>query len=221
MDTLYLRDMLHLVSQSMLVPVMALLIALIAFSLFHVGSVIAEFFTERRHFKVVMPKLVNAIHDADGGGLTGVIEDSGLLRKQKDALITLADNIDLPDDDLYALAKSSVFETNARYEKTLSHMNLSVKIAPMLGLMGTLIPLGPGVVALGQGDTATLSKSLLIAFDGTVTGLVIAIVCMAVVTLRKRWYGAYMVSLESAATCILEKAAERNSGKTPKESSGE
>ncbi|MGV8083945.1 MAG: MotA/TolQ/ExbB proton channel family protein [Coriobacteriia bacterium] len=213
MDTLYLRDMLHLVSQSMLIPTMALLIVLIGFSLFHIGSVITEYLTERRHFKVVMPKFVNAIHDAHPEALRDVIEGSGLLRRQKDALNTLADNINLPDDDLYALAKSSIFNTNARYEKTLSHMNLAVKVAPMLGLMGTLIPLGPGVVALGIGDTATLSKSLLIAFDGTVTGLVIAIVCMALVTLRKRWYGAYMTSLESAATCILQKAAERNAEK--------
>lgn len=38
----------------------------------------------------------------------------------------------------------------------------------MLGLLGTLIPLGPGIIALGQGDTQTLSTSLLTAFDTTI-----------------------------------------------------
>ena len=32
------------------------------------------------------------------------------------------------------------------------------KLGPMFGLLGPLIPLGPGIVALGQGDTVTLSE---------------------------------------------------------------
>jgi hypothetical protein len=76
----------------------------------------------------------------------------------------------------------------------------------MLGLMCTLIPLGPGIVAMGRGNVAELSMSLLVAFDGTVAGLVAAVVTMAVTAVRKRWYGQYILVLESLMTAVLDKA---------------
>ena len=74
----------------------------------------------------------------------------------------------------------------------------------MFGLMGTLIPLGPGLIALGQGDTKTLSSSLLIAFDTTVAGLISAAVSYIISSVRNRWYEEYMVNLETVMECILE-----------------
>lgn len=50
------------------------------------------------------------------------------------------------------------------------------KLGPMFGLLGTLIPLGPGIVALGQGDTVTLSESMNVAFDTTIAGVISAAV---------------------------------------------
>ena len=75
----------------------------------------------------------------------------------------------------------------------------------MLGLMGTLIPLGPGLVSLGQGDTLTLSSSLLIAFDTTVAGLVVAFVTFIITRIRRRWYDNYLSALDASVTTILEK----------------
>jgi biopolymer transport protein ExbB/TolQ len=74
----------------------------------------------------------------------------------------------------------------------------------MFGLMGTLIPLGPGMIALGQGDTQTLADSLLIAFDTTVAGLAAAGVAFAISRLRKRWYEEYLSSLEALMESLLE-----------------
>ena len=71
----------------------------------------------------------------------------------------------------------------------------------MFGLMGTLIPLGPGLIALGQGDTKTLSSSLLIAFDTTVAGLISAAVSYIISSVRNRWYEEYMVNLETVMEC--------------------
>ena len=47
------------------------------------------------------------------------------------------------------------------------------QLGPILGLLGTLIPLGPGLAALGSGDIVTLAEALTVAFDTTVTGLLI------------------------------------------------
>ena len=81
------------------------------------------------------------------------------------------------------------------------------KLGPMFGLLGTLIPLGPGIIALGQGDTVTLSKSLLTAFDTTVAGLICAAVALVISVIRKRWYSEYMADTETVIECILEEEA--------------
>ena len=81
------------------------------------------------------------------------------------------------------------------------------KIAPMLGLMGTLIPLGPGLVAIGEGNTEILAQSLLLAFDTTIMGLAVAAIALVVTLVHKSWYARYMAGCEAAAECVLEHAA--------------
>jgi biopolymer transport protein ExbB/TolQ len=71
------------------------------------------------------------------------------------------------------------------------------KLGPMFGLLGTLIPLGPGIIALGRGDTYTLSLSLLTAFDTTIAGLISAAVAFVISGVRKRWYSAHVALLEA------------------------
>ena len=78
----------------------------------------------------------------------------------------------------------------------------------MFGLLGTLIPLGPGILALGQGDTFTLSSSLLTAFDTTVAGLLAAAVATVVSSLRRSWYRQYVSQLEVLSQCILDREKE-------------
>ena len=72
------------------------------------------------------------------------------------------------------------------------------------GLLGTLIPLGPGIVALGQGDTVTLSESMNVAFDTTIAGVISAAVASVISHIRKRWYNDDMVSLETLMEAVLE-----------------
>ena len=92
----------------------------------------------------------------------------------------------------------------ARYEKVASITDMAAKLGPMLGLLGTLIPLGPGIMALSQGDTVTLSSSLSVAFNTTIAGVAVAAVCSIISNIRKRWYNDYMVTLEALMEAILE-----------------
>ncbi|MEA5019616.1 MAG: MotA/TolQ/ExbB proton channel family protein [Gordonibacter sp.] len=206
--TLYLKDILHLAAQGLMVPVMILLVLLICYALFCIGSVITEYFTERRHFKAHMPSVINALHDAPYDQVNRVIESAALLKTQKAALTMVASNMGLPDDDLFALAKTEMSKLYDAYQGIVGRNDLVTKVAPMMGLMATLIPLGPGIVAMGQGDVDQLAQSLLIAFDGTVAGLVAAVVSMTVAKVRKRWYSRYAGAMEALMTCLLEKAAQ-------------
>ena len=204
---IYLQEIMRNAAAALMVPVMIVLVCLILFAIYCIGAVIAEYATERRHFKANMPRDIKAIKDAGYAELPDKIEGTGLLRRQKEALQMIVANMGLPEDDLFALARSEVTAVDSRYRRKVSRTELVTKIAPMMGLMCTLIPLGPGIVAMGQGQVDILSNSLLVAFDGTVAGLVGAVVSMVVSTIRKRWYANYLVAMESLTTCILEKAS--------------
>jgi biopolymer transport protein ExbB/TolQ len=203
---LYISTLLHTLAQALMIPVMIALGLLILFALFSVGSVIVECVTERRLYRVDDRRLINAIHDAAYDGVEGVIENGRLLKPQREALIAVTRNMGLTSDELFALARMQIEKVNGRYKSALARGEQITKIAPMLGLMCTLIPLGPGIVAMGQGNVAELSMSLLVAFDGTVAGLVAAVVAMIVTAIRKRWYSQYIVVLESVMTAVLDKA---------------
>ena len=132
------------------------------------------------------------------------MEESGLLRRQKDALLELLRHPDFTDATREALAIELLEREQDRYDSIVKLSELLARLAPMLGLLGTLIPLGPGIIALGQGDTYTLSTSLLTAFDTTIAGLVAAALAIVVSALRRRWYREYGSVLEALCTEVLE-----------------
>ena len=207
-QTTYLPDILHDIAQGMLVPTIVVIIALILVTIFFIGQVIAEFFGERRHFRQNMPEIVNAVNDANYEDVAGEVMKSKLLAYQKSALVTVSRNMGLPEEPLFALAQSEVNGAEKIYKRRLAWTDVISKVAPMLGLMGTLIPLGPGIAALGKGDTLGLSQSLVLAFDATVCGLVCAVVALIISKVRSGWYTDYINTLESIMSCVLDKAAQ-------------
>ena len=201
--TFRIHDVLRAVSSALEVPVVIVLILFLLAAAVLTGWGIAEFFTERRHLKVALPQLLEDLRTADDRA--AVIEASGLLRRQKDALLELLNHPDFNGEMRETLAVRLLEQEQDRYDRIVKLSELLARLAPMFGLLGTLIPLGPGIIALGQGDTYTLSTSLLTAFDTTVAGLCIAAVCMIVSTIRRRWYAAYMADLETLTSCVCER----------------
>ena len=204
----YLPDILHDIAQGLLAPTMICIILLIAVSAFFVGRIIVEYFTERRHYKQNRAAIVNDINDASYENITDVVIGSGLLRFQKSALVTVSRNMGLSEDALFSLAQMEIAAAEKLYKRRLAWTDTISKIAPLLGLMGTLIPLGPGIVALGQNEVLALSHSLLLAFDATVCGLVCAILALIVSKIRSGWYGEYIETLESVMGCVVDKASQ-------------
>ena len=85
-------------------------------------------------------------------------------------------------------------QTVARHR--LERADLLARIPPMLGLMATIIPLGPGLAALGKGDPAQLASAVTVAFDATVLGLVAGIGGLVIGKLRRRWYEEALEAME-------------------------
>ena len=193
------------IASSMEVPVIILLLLLVAVSVFMIGWIISEAITERRHLKESMPWLIDEInYTTDTAGINRCIRNSKMLVRQKDALWELIAHPDVTPLMRESLAVRLIQQEQAFYDRRLKISDVIAKIGPMLGLLGTLIPLGPGIIALGQGDTITLSSSLLTAFDTTIMGLIAAAIAIVISTIRTRWYTDYMSILETLMECILE-----------------
>jgi len=77
------------------------------------------------------------------------------------------------------------FELNS--DRQLGLYRSMTRIGPLLGLMGTLIPLGPALVALAAGDISLLARKMEVAFATTVVGLVIGAIGFLLYQAANRW----------------------------------
>ncbi|PKQ37579.1 MAG: MotA/TolQ/ExbB proton channel family protein [Actinobacteria bacterium HGW-Actinobacteria-1] len=95
-------------------------------------------------------------------------------------------------------------DLESRVSKTLERTRILVRLGPMLGLMGTLIPISPALIGLAKGDVQTLSDNLVVAFSTTVIGLLIGGLGYVVSTVRDRWYGLDVSDIEYALDRVEE-----------------
>ena len=206
------KDVLRVICESLQIPTIVILILFMAVSVVMLGGIIAEFFTDHRKLKTSIPDLIDTLQGKSSAEMGKEINSAKILKRQKSALIYLIRRVSYPDNTREALARQLIADEEARYRKITKVTDIIARVAPMFGLMGTLIPLGPGLIALGQGDTKTLSDSLLIAFDTTVAGLVTGAISYVISGIRKGWYERYMVALETLMETVLEEQSnERRS----------
>lgn len=198
------KDILRVISSSLQVPTIIILIILIIVTIIMIGSIIAEYVSERRLLKDSITTLVDHLQGKSMEEMREIIYGAGLLRRQKAAAVQLIDRSAYPANTREALARQLIADEENRYARITRITDIIARVAPMFGLMGTLIPLGPGLIALAQGDTKTLSDSLLIAFDTTVAGLISAAISFVISSIRKGWYEQYMTGLETIMETILE-----------------
>ena len=81
-------------------------------------------------------------------------------------------------------------------QKNLAKYRMLVKFGPMLGLMGTLIPMGPALVGLGLGDISSMAYNMQVAFATTVIGMLVSGIGLCALQLNQRYYAGYLNDLE-------------------------
>lgn len=189
-------------------PVKIILIILLVISLIMLGGLIAEFF-HRKYLTVKAAFVIDAIKKGENDPAT-IIKNSKLLTKQKRLLLELTIHNELSDAMKENFAVSLLDNYNQNLDFTIKKSDLVIKLGPTFGLLGTLIPLGPGIMALASGDTMTLSNSMLAAFDTTVIGLISAAICTVISLIRRRWYSKDRVMLTLIMEAVLE--AEKGRG---------
>ena len=91
---------------------------------------------------------------------------------------------------------TTVVELETLAVKRLEFARIATRVAPMLGLVATMIPMGPALKALADGQLADVSRSLMVAFSAVILALLAAAISFTVVNVRKRWYAADLAAIE-------------------------
>ena len=199
------RSVLRSIISACQTPVIILLLLAAVLVIILLGSLLGEWISEHRHFKVFLPRFMDDLKACDTTDQAqNVVKDSGLLLRQKRSLLELMRHPSFTPEQRSSLAASLDYQEQRRYTRITKVSDLLSRIAPMLGLLGTLIPLGPGIQAMGNGEFEILSSSLLTAFDTTSMGLIIAAFALIISAIRKRWYKDYMVAYEAGMEFILD-----------------
>lgn len=81
--------------------------------------------------------------------------------------------------------------------RMLEMLRITTRTAPMLGLVATMIPMGPALKALAGGDLAAVSGNLAIAFSAVTLALITAATTFWIVSVRRRWLAEELVWLAS------------------------
>lgn len=200
-----LTSLIHILSESLLTPVIILLVVSIIIVILSFGGLLNEFISRKPISSRDLEDLVRRVSfSANVDQMKDDIKNSNLFDYQKEVLLRIADNYDIGKDARKALAGELISAQETRLIKKTNKTDILVKVGPSLGLLGTLIPLGPGLAALGTGDIATLAQALTIAFDTTVTGLTVGAVSFLISKYKKQWYESELIDLETVAEAELE-----------------
>jgi len=178
-----------MISNSLLYPVVIALLGLIVWSLMSCGQFVSEYASRSRDIKKL---------DAGCRGTKKHIE-LGDFSKASAVLISCGSNDFLKNfiRDLSDFIGVEMF--SIRIEKLLQDYELKIarelekprlvaRLGPIIGLMGTLIPMGPALMGLSTGNIQQLASNLTIAFSTTVLGLLAGGVAYGILLVKKRWY---------------------------------
>lgn len=197
----------HDIAQSLLIPVLLILTIFFIYALIQLGILLAEYY-KRRQNRFDVKNFVNQLlllkGQVSNDEINKIVESSEIPQSHKEVLITVANSSDVSSDFRESLAMKMVEDEMILNAKKLERTDIIAKISPAVGLMGTLIPLGPGLTALGAGNIQDLAQHLTIAFDSAVMGMAAAALAFVTSKIRRRWYEEEISNLESMVDAILE-----------------
>jgi biopolymer transport protein ExbB/TolQ len=104
------------------------------------------------------------------------------------SLIALAQARQISDPDALDVAA----------HKLLEKPRIATRVAPMLGLVATMIPMGPALRSLSDGKIGEVGMSLTIAFSAVILALIAASITFLIVGVRRRWLAEEMLWLQQA-----------------------
>ena len=71
--------------------------------------------------------------------------------------------------------------------KLIEPLRVTSRVAPMLGLVATMIPMGPALVAVSSGNSQGVASNLVVAFSAVIVALLAAAITFTVLAVKRRW----------------------------------
>lgn len=171
----FLIDSLYFVTSGLLIPCVAYLLYLLLQSLLTVGN----YFGKRHRERGLKNKLADWVHKVNVGGELTLPED---LKQVRSA--TVIQN--LFHCQSTSRANYLLTEYEVELDRQLGRFSTQAKLGPIIGLMGTLIPMGPALQGLANGDMVQLATQMQVAFTTTVVGLIIGALGFVMFQIERR-----------------------------------
>lgn len=202
----FLTGSLDVISQSLTIPVLVILLIIVIISIITLGGAIAEYTSRKKVSVGTIRDLIYDINNAESvESLKNVISKAKIPKAQKKVLTEIASSEQLGSSSREALARKLFEFEEEKTMDALKKTDIITRIGPTLGLMGTLIPMGPGLAALGAGDINTLASSLTVAFNTTIVGIGSGALCYVIGKIRSGWYDRYLSDLDALIDAVLDK----------------
>ena len=194
-----ISDIMFWISTGLLVPVIVLLILLFFRSLLLVGSFFGQYVSIRKKDKLIQEQM-ETLH------VNNVDHFAEKLPEKSNSLVVMFMKRILAEQQNKAQVQRLLANFEIAADKDLAISKTLTKLGPILGLMGTLIPMGPALVGLSTGDIASMAYNMQVAFATTVIGLVAGAIGFLTQQVKQRWYLQDMTNLE----CLVEVLNEKN-----------
>lgn len=184
-------EILYYVSSGLLAPTLAILMIFLAVTLVMLGGLIRESLERRLYsqaWKAFIQDLRAGKAPADRFFQLTLIGYPARIQRQVRNLTNQP-----------RIVEKCLEDVELDIARHLSRLTFGTRLGPMLGLVGTLVPLGPALTGLASGDIQTLSGNLVIAFTTTVFGILIGGFAYAASVVRRGWYEQDLSDLEFVA----------------------
>lgn len=193
-----ISDIMYWISTGLLVPVVVLLIALFFRALLLVGSFFGQYMAIRKTDKLIREQMEELTpENAD------CLADRLPAHSNSLVVIYMRRILEVQHSSAQVQRLLANFEIAA--DKDLATSKTLTKLGPILGLMGTLIPMGPALVGLSTGDIASMAYNMQVAFATTVIGLFAGAIGFLTQQVKQRWYLQDMTNLDFLAELLNEK----------------
>lgn len=187
----YVSNVLFWISNGLLVPVIVGLLYFFVNSILLLGIFFNQYLTHSKQTKL-LKKTLDSLRADDMEKLT---VEAGKL-PQSNFTGFLCNIVEAPSK---AYSNRLLADYEVRADAELGKYKLLTKFGPILGLMGTLIPMGPALAGLATGDVASMAYNMQIAFATTVVGLFVGAIGYVLLQIKQRWFVAELADLEFIA----------------------
>ncbi len=193
-------NLLFWISSGLLVPVIVGLLFFFIKSIIMFGGFISQYIQRIRQDKQLRIRM-NQLNKEN------VLAFAKELDEHQESMFTTTAK-ELLTSDSPAICNRILSEYEIAADTELGKFKLLIKFGPILGLMGTLIPMGPALAGLSTGDIASMAYNMQVAFATTVLGLFSGAIGFVLLQAKQRWFNTDLVYLDYLFALRQEKEAD-------------